>query len=67
MWKGRAEKLSPFTVLTSKKAKWEWTEVEQQAFEADKTAVAKLPCWCTQISIGSLKFTLMQANISWMQ
>ena len=41
MWKGRAEKLSPLTVLTSKKAKWKWIEVEQQAFEAVKTAVAK--------------------------
>eukprot|EP00957_Ditylum_brightwellii_P082692 6288066-Ditylum_brightwellii.AAC.1 len=38
MWKGRAEKLSPLTVLTSKKALWKWTEVEQQAV---KTAVAK--------------------------
>ena len=28
-------------MLTSKKAKWKWTEVEQQAFEAVKTAVAK--------------------------
>eukprot|EP00957_Ditylum_brightwellii_P125598 9573366-Ditylum_brightwellii.AAC.1 len=26
MWKGRAEKLSPLKVLTSKKAKWKWTE-----------------------------------------
>eukprot|EP00957_Ditylum_brightwellii_P065441 4964170-Ditylum_brightwellii.AAC.1 len=26
MWKGKAEKLSPRTVLTSKKAKWKWTE-----------------------------------------
>eukprot|EP00957_Ditylum_brightwellii_P140914 10734026-Ditylum_brightwellii.AAC.1 len=26
MWKGGAEKLSPFIVLTSKKAKWKWTE-----------------------------------------
>eukprot|EP00957_Ditylum_brightwellii_P107751 8220626-Ditylum_brightwellii.AAC.1 len=38
MSKGRADKLSPLTVLTSKKAKWKWTEVEQQAFEAIKTA-----------------------------
>eukprot|EP00957_Ditylum_brightwellii_P161059 12262108-Ditylum_brightwellii.AAC.1 len=41
MWKGRAKKLSLLTVLTSKKAKWKWTEVEHQAFEAVKTAVAK--------------------------
>eukprot|EP00957_Ditylum_brightwellii_P081139 6172056-Ditylum_brightwellii.AAC.1 len=41
MWKGRAEKQAPFTVLTSKKAKWKWTGVEQDAFEAVKAAVAK--------------------------
>eukprot|EP00957_Ditylum_brightwellii_P146273 11137669-Ditylum_brightwellii.AAC.1 len=41
MWKGRTEKLAPLTVLASKKDKWKWTEVEQQAFEAVKTAVAK--------------------------
>eukprot|EP00957_Ditylum_brightwellii_P160200 12195997-Ditylum_brightwellii.AAC.1 len=41
MWEGRAEKLAPLTVLTSKKAKWKWTDVEQQAFDAVKTAVAK--------------------------
>eukprot|EP00957_Ditylum_brightwellii_P038990 2947117-Ditylum_brightwellii.AAC.1 len=41
MWKGRAEKLSPLIVLTSKNAIWKWTEVEQQVFEAVKTAVAK--------------------------
>eukprot|EP00957_Ditylum_brightwellii_P010258 775909-Ditylum_brightwellii.AAC.1 len=38
MRKRRAEKLPPLTVLTSKIAKWKWTEVEQQAFEDVKTA-----------------------------
>eukprot|EP00957_Ditylum_brightwellii_P009744 734632-Ditylum_brightwellii.AAC.1 len=38
MWTGRAEKLAPLTVLFSKRAKWKWTEIEQQAFEAVKTA-----------------------------
>eukprot|EP00957_Ditylum_brightwellii_P148551 11311218-Ditylum_brightwellii.AAC.1 len=38
MWKGIVEKLAPLTVLTSKKAKLKWTEVEQQVFEAVKTA-----------------------------
>eukprot|EP00957_Ditylum_brightwellii_P205823 15345609-Ditylum_brightwellii.AAC.1 len=28
-------------MLTSKKTKWKWTEVEQQAFGAVKVAVAK--------------------------
>eukprot|EP00957_Ditylum_brightwellii_P156839 11937510-Ditylum_brightwellii.AAC.1 len=41
MWKGRKEKLDPLTVITSKKVKWKWTEVEQYAFEAVKTALAK--------------------------
>eukprot|EP00957_Ditylum_brightwellii_P062296 4727162-Ditylum_brightwellii.AAC.1 len=41
MWKGRAEKLDPLIMLTSKKAKWKQTEVEQQAFEAVKAALAK--------------------------
>eukprot|EP00957_Ditylum_brightwellii_P127600 9731061-Ditylum_brightwellii.AAC.1 len=38
MWKGRAEELDHLTVLTSNKAKCKQTEVEQQAFEAVKTA-----------------------------
>eukprot|EP00957_Ditylum_brightwellii_P165031 12564443-Ditylum_brightwellii.AAC.1 len=67
MWKRRAEKLAPLTVLTSKKSKCKWTEVEQQAFEAVKTATAKITHWYTKNSMRSLKFTLMQANISWVQ
>eukprot|EP00957_Ditylum_brightwellii_P209381 15361520-Ditylum_brightwellii.AAC.1 len=41
MWKGRSKKLDPLAVLTSKTAKWKWTEFDQKAFEIVKTAVAK--------------------------
>eukprot|EP00957_Ditylum_brightwellii_P052339 3969643-Ditylum_brightwellii.AAC.1 len=43
MWKGRAERLAPLTVLMLKKTKWKWSEVEQHAFETVKAAVAKNP------------------------
>eukprot|EP00957_Ditylum_brightwellii_P202498 15330465-Ditylum_brightwellii.AAC.1 len=41
MLKERVEKLTPLTMLISKTAKWNWTEVDQGAFEAVKAAVAK--------------------------
>eukprot|EP00957_Ditylum_brightwellii_P138504 10557162-Ditylum_brightwellii.AAC.1 len=41
MWKGRAEKLTLLTVVTSEKAKWKCAGVEQTASEEVKGAVAK--------------------------
>ena len=41
MWKTYAGLLAPLTALTSKNAKWKWTNVEQQAFDTIKFIVAK--------------------------
>eukprot|EP00957_Ditylum_brightwellii_P130867 9983514-Ditylum_brightwellii.AAC.1 len=60
----RAEKLAPLSVLTSKKA-WKWTEVEQQAFETEKAAVAKNTLLVYQDLNRKFEFTLPEANISW--
>ena len=36
MWVRRSETLAPLTTLTSKQAKWEWTDVHQKSFEKMK-------------------------------
>ncbi|MCP4270932.1 MAG: hypothetical protein GY781_03065, partial [Gammaproteobacteria bacterium] len=41
MWVRRSEILAPLTTLTSKDAKWEWTDVHQQAFDKIKKLVSK--------------------------
>ena len=41
MWVRRSEILAPLTNLTSKDAKWEWTDVHQQAFDKIKKLVSK--------------------------
>jgi hypothetical protein len=41
MWAGRSEILAPLSKLTSKNAKWQWTEVEQEAFENIKKIISK--------------------------
>ena len=36
-----SETLAPLTLLTSKNAKWKWTEVHQKAFDTMKKIVAR--------------------------
>ena len=41
MWKGRSELLAPLSRLTSNAVKWQWTEVEQTAFDKVKKIISK--------------------------
>ena len=41
MWRGRSGLLAPLTQLTSKTAKWEWTNTHQKAFEDIKKVISK--------------------------
>mgnify|MGYP005753024869 CR=1 FL=1 len=41
MWIKRSHTLAPLTKLTSKEAKWQWTEIEQAAFDTMKKIIGK--------------------------
>ena len=41
MWKHRSITLAPLTSLVSTKAKWKWTEEEQQAFDNMKKIISQ--------------------------
>ena len=41
MWQRRAEILAPLASLTSKNAKWEWTDVHQKAFDDAKCVIGR--------------------------
>ena len=41
MWIRRSELLAPLSALCSKNAKWQWTDVEQTAFEKIKRVISK--------------------------
>ncbi len=40
MWIRRSDVLAPLTALTSKEAKWRWTDVEQNAFDKMKNIIS---------------------------
>ena len=41
MWIRRSDVLAPLTALTSKTAKWQWTDVEQKAFDTTKHIIER--------------------------
>ena len=41
MWIRRSEVLTPLTALVSKNAKWQWTDVEQNAFDTMKRIISR--------------------------
>ena len=41
MWIRRSDVLAPLTALTSKTAKWQWTDVEQKSFDTMKRIMAR--------------------------
>ena len=41
MWVHRADVLTPLTALTSKTAKWQWTDIEQKAFDTMKRIMSR--------------------------
>ena len=41
MWKGRSEILTPLSKLAGKTAKWNWTSLEQEAFDETETVISK--------------------------
>jgi len=41
MWIRRSDVLTPLTALVSKNAKWQWTDVEQKAFDTMKRIISR--------------------------
>ena len=41
MWIRRSDILAPLTKLTSKEAKWQWTNAERKAFETMKKLISR--------------------------
>ena len=57
MWIRRSEALAPLTTLTSKEAKWEWTNVHQTSFDNMKKLIARAVLYSAiPTSMMSLKY-----------
>jgi len=64
MWIQRSEILAPLTKLTSKTAKWSWTERQEKAFQTIKKLLSKEVLLAYPNLTRNFKSTLMPATLS---
>lgn len=67
MWQGRSETLAPLTALTSVKRPFQWTSIEQRAFEAAKKIISQQVLLAYPDFNQKLSCTRMSLCMSWVE